>query len=71
SWSYSWDTTEVSNGWHKIEARCYDGIDYSNIVSIKINVQNEEEKGINVMLFAAIFIIALFIAVAIYLRKKM
>jgi len=40
SWSYSWDTTKVANGLHKIEARCYDGQDYSNIVSINVTVNN-------------------------------
>ncbi len=40
SWSYSWDTTKVANGLHKIETRCYDGVDYSSIVSINITVNN-------------------------------
>ncbi|MCD6481506.1 MAG: PKD domain-containing protein [Thermoplasmata archaeon] len=40
SWSYSWNTTEVANGEHVIEARCYDGQDYSNVVSVSITVNN-------------------------------
>jgi len=40
SWSYSIDTTTLSNGKHVIKARSYDGSLYSNVVSININVFN-------------------------------
>ena len=38
SWSYSWDTTTVTNGSHTIYARSYDGMDYSSIGSVTVNV---------------------------------
>ncbi|MDI6917668.1 MAG: right-handed parallel beta-helix repeat-containing protein [Thermoplasmatales archaeon] len=38
SWSYSWDTTTVSEGNHTIYARSYDGEDYSTIVSVTVTV---------------------------------
>ena len=44
SWNYSWNTTKVENGEHTIEARAYDGIDYSNIAKITVNVQNVENN---------------------------
>ncbi|OYT61119.1 hypothetical protein B6U81_03780 [Thermoplasmatales archaeon ex4484_30] len=40
SWSYSWNTTLVSNGNHTIYARSYDGTNYSSIVSVAIIVNN-------------------------------
>ncbi|MCD6481217.1 MAG: hypothetical protein J7L31_02970 [Thermoplasmata archaeon] len=56
-----------------IEARCYDGIDYSSIASIKINVKNEgKEKELPVLTIAAVAIIAAItlIAVALRMRKR-
>ena len=40
SWSYNWDTTEVSNGLHTIYARSFDGEYYSEIASIDVYVEN-------------------------------
>jgi len=45
SWSYPWDTKKVSNGYHTISVRAYDGTDYSDVQSITVNVNNEKEKG--------------------------
>ncbi len=44
SWSYIIDTTKLSNGIHKIEARSYDGNLYSSIDSINIDVENRVTK---------------------------
>ena len=41
SWSYDWDTTEVTNGDHTLRFRAYDGENYSDIVELTLNVQNE------------------------------
>jgi len=43
TWSYSIDTTTLSNGLHKIETRAYDGSLYSNISYISINVFNNHK----------------------------
>ncbi|MEW6069677.1 MAG: winged helix-turn-helix transcriptional regulator, partial [Candidatus Thermoplasmatota archaeon] len=40
SWSFVWDTTTVSNGLHTIYAKAYDGIDYSEVVSLNVYVDN-------------------------------
>lgn len=40
NWSYSWDTTTVSEGFHTICVRSYDGESYSSIVSVNVNVDN-------------------------------
>ena len=42
SWSYQWDTSNVSDGNHTIYARSYDGINYSDTVSVTVNVDNSE-----------------------------
>ncbi|HEC75825.1 MAG TPA: hypothetical protein ENI33_01015 [Thermoplasmatales archaeon] len=43
SWSYSWDTTTVSNGAHTIYAKSYDGELYSSIKSVTITVDNPSQ----------------------------
>lgn len=40
NWKYVWNTIDVGNGFHKIYARCYDGKNYSEITSVKVNVNN-------------------------------
>lgn len=40
SWSYAWDTTKVSNAYHTISARSYDGTDYSGTFSVGVTVNN-------------------------------
>lgn len=40
-WSHGWDTTDVPNGEYTIEARAYDGEDFSDISSITVTVENE------------------------------
>jgi predicted transcriptional regulator len=46
TWSFTWNTTTVSNGWHTIYARAYDGIDYSEIKSVSVYVDNLILKAI-------------------------
>ena len=48
SWSYEWNTTTVENGQHTIYARAYDGEDYSNIVSINVNVFNNHKPFVEI-----------------------
>ena len=46
SWSYTWDTTGVNDGDHTIYARSYDGEDYSDVESLDITVENQDENKI-------------------------
>jgi len=40
SWNHLWDTTVVSNGGHSIQVRSFDGVLYSDEVSLGLNVLN-------------------------------
>jgi|GEM_PF-6860971 len=40
SWKYTLNTRALSNGVHQIRARSYDGLAYSNVSTVDINVQN-------------------------------
>jgi hypothetical protein len=40
SWTQEWDTTKYSDGSHTIQARSYDGEDYSTIYTINVYVYN-------------------------------
>ncbi len=70
NWAYTLDTTKLSNGEHTIEVRAYDGIEYSNIISIKIDVQNEKAKGIPWMLIGGMAIIIAIVIIAVWLIRK-
>ena len=70
NWEYSIDTTKLSNGLHIIEARAYDGMAYSQIAKITINVQNEKEKkSFSWLPIVAIVIMAVGVAIW-FIRKK-
>ncbi|MDD3493480.1 MAG: Ig-like domain-containing protein [Candidatus Thermoplasmatota archaeon] len=43
SWNYNWDSTAVENGNYTIQARSYDGTNYSEIDSISITVNNKKD----------------------------
>lgn len=45
SWSYSWSTTNLEDGGHVVNARSYDGVDYSQTEMIIVSVQNDQETG--------------------------
>jgi len=40
SWSFVLDTTSIMNGLHTISARAYDGINYSEVSTVTVNVNN-------------------------------
>lgn len=40
TWNFDWDTTSVSDGFHNIYSKCYDGRIYSLIESISVYVDN-------------------------------
>ena len=67
SWSYGWNTKKTSNGNHTIEVRAWDGINYSSIDSIVLNVQNKKKGGIPG--FEIIFLVAAITIVLLWKRK--
>jgi len=46
SWEYLWNTTQYDGGTHIIYARCYDGITYSNLDSVRVYVQNQIQDDV-------------------------
>ena len=64
SWSFEWDTKKLKNGEYQIKVRCYDGEDHSDIVTITVTVENEEDgdeeagylPGFEVMLLALVLL---------------
>ena len=57
NWSYN---LHLKKGWHVIEARAYDGHNYSSISYIKIYVE-EKKSGNEFLLLTALLIVILFI----------
>jgi len=45
NWSYTFDSTRLSNGWHTLSARSFDGTKYSRPSSIEFQVNNVSPTG--------------------------
>jgi len=70
SWNYTWDSTTVDNGDHVIQARAYDGQEYSSIDSIMVKVNNEKGGGGGIPGFEMVALIAVLGAVVLVERKR-
>ena len=80
SWSYEWNTTDVSDGNHTIYARSYDGTDYSEEVSVTVVVDSvsppppaEEESVFEQAWFwitVAVVIVIILTVVLILVRRR-
>lgn len=44
-WNYSWNTENMPNGTYNISARAYDGMLYSDIVTVAVNVREGNATG--------------------------
>jgi len=44
NWSYEWDTITVINGEHTINARSFDGVNYSTIDMVNVTVNNSKNQ---------------------------
>jgi len=66
-WSYKWDSVSVNNGKYIIKARAYDGMNYSSIDSITVEVKNKKGGTPGFEMIA--FIVAL-ISVIWIMKKK-
>jgi hypothetical protein len=78
SWSYELDTTDLTNGAHKVYARASDGTDYSNEVSVNIDVDNQGEidngngdtdSSMLILLLVIVIIIVVIIAAVLMKRR--
>lgn len=56
-WNYTWDTTKLDDGEYIIYARSFDGIDYSNVSFITINIKNSATPGFEILFFIIGFIL--------------
>ncbi len=50
-WSYEIDTTKYENGKYTIYVRVYDGIDYSDVISIELELKNYENIAPEILFF--------------------
>ncbi|KAA0009870.1 MAG: tandem-95 repeat protein, partial [Thermoplasmata archaeon] len=62
-WSYLWNITKIKNGKYEIKVRAWDGVNYSNIISIMVEVKRK--KGI-----PGFEILAIVTAIAVILLKR-
>ncbi|OYT62529.1 hypothetical protein B6U81_00580, partial [Thermoplasmatales archaeon ex4484_30] len=66
-WNYSWDTTSIENGDYVIQARAYDGKDYSNIESITVTVKNEGKANNTWIYMLVVIVLIVLIVITAYL----
>jgi hypothetical protein len=45
AWQFSLDTTKLKNGKHLLEARAFDGKDYSDLAAVNFTVDNQKAQG--------------------------
>ena len=45
TWQYGLDTTKLKNGKHRLEARAFDGNDYSDIAKVDFSVDNQKAQA--------------------------
>jgi fibronectin type 3 domain-containing protein len=79
AWSYAWNTKLYSNGQHTIEARSYDGKDFSQVASVTVSVNNPAEQGpgggrgssdaVGIALSVALLVVAMLLFF-LFLKKK-
>jgi hypothetical protein len=70
TWSYVFDTTGIANGKHTIQARSYDGSNYSSVTSVDFEVNNHSsEKSIfnDIGFWISFFILLLYFLIIIFL----
>ena len=75
-WTYSWDTTSLSNGGYKIFARSYDGLAYSQVSTVNVTVNNGGTSsngkipGFETAVMLGSIGVAFLIATVLYSRRK-
>jgi len=75
NWSVQLDTRKIPNGAHTIEARAYDGRNYSDYASVHVNIRNPERNitigtdPAGLLILAILFISALVLAWQQFGRK--
>ena len=73
SWSFYWDTTNVSNGLHTIHVRSFDGVYYSTDVFATVTVNNPISDGPDGWLFVAValsIVIVVVMLIYIFFKKR-
>jgi parallel beta-helix repeat protein len=67
SWSYSLDTTSLSNGEHTVYVKAYDGINYSSETQITVSVENPFTDSAKKSIFEESWFWALIVLVIVVL----
>jgi parallel beta-helix repeat protein len=78
SWTFEWNTTNVSNGEHTIYARSYDGENYSTVASVTVVVDNpdpptddgSQDDWLWLALAVSIIIIVVVMLLFIFFKKR-
>ena len=75
SWTFYWDTTNVSNGLHTIHVRSFDGVFYSTDVFVNVTVNNPISDGPDdwlsvVVALSIAIVVVIMMLVYIFFKKR-
>jgi len=72
TWTYSLDTTKLQNGKHTLQARAFDGMDYSDIANRTMIVDNPKPagKGFIPAFESGLALVGIFMALMTILRRR-
>jgi len=72
TWRYSLDTTKLKNGKHSLEARAFDGKDYSELAAVDITVDNQkaQAKGFIPGFEAGLLLLAMIVVVSVGFERR-
>jgi len=70
SWKFEWDTGNIKNGDYVITVRAFDGLHYSEYVSITVKVENENGGGSIPVLETVYIIFAVGVALITHRRRS-
>lgn len=68
SWNYAWNTMEFDNGDYTIQARSYDGTNYSTVESITVTIERNEDSA--TAGFQSVLLLVATIVAAIIFEKR-
>jgi len=70
NWTGDWDTNYYPNGEYVLRIRCYDGVDYSEEITLTLIVENQDDSGSGNPIFIIGLIVIILLVIIIFFKRK-
>ena len=70
AWTYTWNTTQLEDGDYTVDVRAYDGIDYSDIESITVTVDNDKKDSDGIPGYETLSLVVALAAAFLLVRRR-